>query len=45
MTEVFPNACVYLAKDTGIKGVRDLRLNLTKYMEEPYYVETENTKG
>lgn len=41
MTEVFPNAGVYLAKETGTKGVRDLRLNLTKYMEEPYVVETE----
>ena len=30
MTDVFPNADVYLAKETGTKGVRDLRLNLTK---------------
>ena len=42
MTEAFPKAYVYLAKETGTKGVRDLRLNLTKYMEEPYVVETEN---
>lgn len=42
LTEAFPNASVYLAKESGKKGVRDLRLNLTKYMEEPYVVETDN---
>ena len=42
MTEAFPYASVYLAKESGKKGVRDLRLNLTKYMEEPYVVETDN---
>jgi glyoxylase-like metal-dependent hydrolase (beta-lactamase superfamily II) len=41
MTEAYPNADIYLAKETGKTGVRDLRLNLTKYMEEPYVVETE----
>lgn len=41
MVEAFPNACVYLAEDTGTKGIRDIRLNLTKYMEEPYIIETE----
>lgn len=41
MTYLFPEANVYLAKETGIKGVRDLRLNLTKYMEKPYIVETD----
>ena len=42
MTETFPDANVYVAKETGLRGVRDLRLNLTKFMEESYMVETNN---
>ncbi len=41
MTEAFPDSNIYLAKETGKIGVRDLRLNLTKYMEKPYVVNTE----
>ena len=40
--DVFPETKVYVAKGTGVKGVRDLRLNLTKFMDKPYTVETDN---
>lgn len=42
MMDVYPDAKIYVAKGTGLKGVKDLRLNLTRFMEEPYIVETNN---
>ena len=42
ITSAFPKANVFVARETGLKGVKDIRLNLTKFMEEPYVVETSN---
>lgn len=42
ITEQFPYVIIYLSRGAGPIGIRDLRLNLSKYTADPYVVETLN---